>query len=133
MPDGPSELLVLPDGSSIPFVFKSLNAPGASQATTESDATIRWFPAPDSRTERLPATLVASASVARPCRITNTVFLGDRIALKSGTDMTALGNAIHACIATAFTGQGIPLGEARITRILDGFGLKGAIDPSGLV
>lgn len=47
--------------------------------------------------------------------------------------MTALGNAIHACIATAFTDPGIPLDEARITRILDGFGLKGAIDPSGLV
>ncbi len=47
--------------------------------------------------------------------------------------MTVLGNAIHACIAMAFTDPGISLDEAWITRILDGFGLKGAIDPSGLV
>lgn len=47
--------------------------------------------------------------------------------------MTAVGNAIHACIALAFMDSGIPLDEARITRMLDSFGLKGAIDPSGLV
>ena len=47
--------------------------------------------------------------------------------------MTALGNAIHACIATAFTDPGAPLDEARVACILEGFGLKGAIDPAGLV
>jgi hypothetical protein len=47
--------------------------------------------------------------------------------------MTALGNAIHACMATAFTDPDLPLDEARTARILDGFGLEGAIDPSGLV
>lgn len=132
-PDVPSESLVLPDGSSIPFLFQSLNPPEATAATAEPDSALRWFPGPDSRTERLPATLVASASVSRLCRITDTASLGDRIALKTGTDMTSLGNAVHACIATAFTDPSIPLDEARITRIFDGFGLKGAIDPSGLV
>jgi ATP-dependent exoDNAse (exonuclease V) beta subunit len=81
----------------------------------------------------LPATLVASASVARPCKVTNTASLGERIALKSGTDMAALGNAIHACIATAFTDPDVPLDDARAARILAAFELEGAIEPSGLV
>jgi len=132
-PDVGSASIVLPDGSDIPCNFQSLNAPGASPATADPDSAIRWFPVPASRTERLPATLVASVSVARPCRITDTASLGDRIALKAGTDMTALGNAIHACIATAFTDPDVPLDEARAARILDGFGLEGAIDPSELV
>lgn len=133
VPDVASASIVLPDGSDIPFAFQSLDPPGAPLARAEPEVTLRWFPVPDSHTERLPATLVASDSVPRPCRITNTVSLGERIALKTGTDMTALGNAIHACMATAFTDPGIPLDEARIARILDGFGLKSAIDPLGLV
>ena len=132
-PDVASTSIVLPDGSDIPCDFQSMVMPGALQATAEPDSALRWFPVPDTRTERLPATCVASASVARPCRITDTVSLGDRIALKAGTDMTALGNTIHACIATAFTDPDAPLDEARVARILDGFGLDGAIDPSGLV
>ena len=47
--------------------------------------------------------------------------------------MTALGNAIHACIATAFTDPSVPFDEERAARILDGFGLAGAIEPSALV
>ena len=132
-PDVASESIVLPDGSDIPCDFQSLDAPGAMPATAEPDAALRWFPVPDLRTPRLPATLVASDSVARPCKITETVSLGDRIALKAGPDLTALGNAIHACIATAFTDPNAPLNEARVARILDGFGLDGAIDPSELV
>jgi|CXWL01.1.fsa_nt_gi ATP-dependent exoDNAse (exonuclease V) beta subunit len=131
--DVASESIVLPDGSNVPCDFQSLDAPGATPATAEPDSAIRWFPGPASRTARLPATLVASASVARPCRITDTASLGDRIVLKAGTDMTALGNAIHACIATAFTDPDVPMDEARAARILDGFGLEGAIDPSELV
>jgi len=132
-PDVTSDSIVLPDGSKVPCDFQSLNAPGVTPATAEPNSPLRWFPVPDSRTTRLPATLVASASVARPCRITDTTSLGDRIALKSGIDMTALGSAIHACMATAFTDPDVPLDRARATRILDGFGLEGAIDPSELV
>lgn len=133
VPDVASSSIVLPDGSDVPFAFQSLDPPGAMPARAEPDMPLRWFPVPDSRTARLPATLIASASVVRPCRVTETASLGERIALKTRPDMTALGNAIHACLATAFTDPGIPLDEVRITRMLDGFGLKGAIDPSGLV
>ncbi len=129
----PTEAIVLRDGSPVPFAFQRLEPPIATPATVEPDSVLRWFPFPNSRTERLPATLVASACLARPCSITDTVSLGDRIALKAGTDMTALGNGIHACTATAFTDPAVRLDEARVARILEGFGLKGAIDPSALV
>jgi len=131
--DVAGDSISLPDGSKVSCDFQSHQAPAALPAPAEPDSSLRWFPVPDSRTERLPATLVASAAFGRPCKVTDTRSLGDRIALKAGTDMTALGNAIHACIATAFTDPGAPLDEARVACILEGFGLKGAIDPAGLV
>ncbi|MEO6779704.1 MAG: UvrD-helicase domain-containing protein [Bradyrhizobium sp.] len=132
-PDVSGESISLPDGSTVSCDFRILQAPAALPASAERDLPLCWFPVPDSRTERLPATLVASASVARACKITDTASLGDRIALKAEIDMSALGNAIHACIATAFTDPDTPLGEVRVARILDGFGLEGAIDPACLV
>ncbi len=47
--------------------------------------------------------------------------------------MTALGNAIHACIATAFSDPAAPLDDTRAARILSAFELKGAVDPAALV
>lgn len=74
-PDAATDWVVLPDGSKIPCRFRSLQAPSAMAAPTESDIALRWFPAPDSRTERLPAILVASDSVAQPCKIMETLSL----------------------------------------------------------
>jgi hypothetical protein len=65
---------------------------------------------------------------ARAWRIPDSVSIGDRIPLSAGIDITALGNAIHACIATVFTDPSVPFEEARAARILNGFGLVGAIE-----
>jgi ATP-dependent exoDNAse (exonuclease V) beta subunit len=132
-PDSASDSISLPNGSKITCDFLSFAAPGVIPAPAEPDLSLRWFPDPDSRTERLPATLVASASVARPCKVTDTASIGERIALKAGTDMAALGNAIHACIATALTDPDVPMDDARASRILAAFELEDAIEPSGLV
>lgn len=132
-PDVATDSIVLPDGSKIPFQFRSLQAPSVMAAPMDPNTALRWFPVPDSRTERLPATFVASASVAQPCRIVEALSLGERIKLKAGIDMTALGNAMHACMATAFTDPDFPIDEARAARILDGFGLAGAVDPIEIV
>lgn len=132
-PDVAGDSVSLPDGSRVLCDFRSYDSPAVPSVAVEPDSSLRWFPGAESRTERLPATLVASASVARPCRITDSTSIGERIALKAGTDVTALGNAIHACIATAFTDPGVPFDEARAASILDGFQLKGAIEPSAVV
>ncbi|MDF0665684.1 MAG: UvrD-helicase domain-containing protein [Nitrospira sp.] len=131
-PDAATDSIVLPDDSKIPFQFRSLQAPSAMAATMEPDTALRWFPVPDSRTERLPAVFLASASVSQPCKVMETLSLGERIKLKAEIDMTALGNAVHACMATAFTDPQTTLDETRVTRILDGFGLASAIDPTEL-
>ena len=132
-PDAATESISLPDGSTIACDFSSFAALDAIQVPSEPDSSLRWFRDPDSRTERLPATLVASASVARPCKVTDTASIGERIALEAGTDMAALGNAIHACIATAFTDPDVPMDDVRASRILAAFELEGAMEPSGLV
>ncbi len=132
-PDVATDSIVLPDDSKIPFQFRSLQAPSVMAAPMEPDTALRWFPVPDSRTKRLPATFVASAAVAQACRIAESLSLGERIKLKAGIDMTALGNAMHACMATVFTDPNTMLDEAQVTRILDGFGLNGAIAPTELL
>jgi len=132
-PDAALDSIVLPDGIKISFQFRSLQAPSALVAQIDPDTTLRWFPVPDLHTERLPATFVASAVVGQPCKVVDTLSLGDRIKLKPGIDMTALGNAIHACMATAFTDPNATFDEDRAARILKGFSLTGAIEPSELV
>lgn len=132
-PDVAGDSVSLPDGSRVTCDFRAFQAPAELSQPVEPDSPLRWFPVPRLRTERLPATLIASASAARPCKLADSASIGDRIALKAGTDMTALGNAIHACIATAFNDPSVPLDEPRIQRILDGFGLKGAVEPSALI
>ena len=132
-PESARDSVDLPDGSTVPFQYRSLQAPSVMTATVEPDVALRWFPVPASRTERLPATFAASASVSHPCTIVETLPLGERLKLKPGIDMTALGNALHACMATAFTDPDCPIDETRAARILDGFGLAGAVDPTELV
>lgn len=132
-PDAATDSIVLPDGSTMPFQYRSLQAPSVMTATAEQDVALRWFPVPDSRTKRPAATFAASASVPQPCTIVETLLLGERLKLKPGIDMTALGNAMHACMATAFTDPDFPIDEARAARILDGFGLAGAVDPIEIV
>ncbi len=132
-PDVAGDSVSLPDGTQVNCDFRSFQAPAQPSALVEPDAPLRWFPAAGSRTERLPATLIASASAARPFKVTESASIGSRVALKAGIDMTALGNAIHACIATAFTDPGVTLDEPRVKRILDGFGLNGAVEPSALI
>ena len=132
-PDGGVDAVILPDGSRVRCDFRSFEPPNAPSAALESDAPLHWFRGTESRTERQPATLVASAIAARACRITDSVTFGDRVALPPGIDMRALGNAIHGCIATAFTDPDVPFDDERAARILDGFRLTGAIEPSIVV
>ncbi|MEZ5661434.1 MAG: UvrD-helicase domain-containing protein [Burkholderiaceae bacterium] len=132
-PDVADDAVSLPDGSRVSCDFRSVDASAALSVAVEPDAPLHWFRGTESRTERLPATLVASATQARACRITDSASIGDRIPLSAGIDMTALGDAIHACIATAFTDPSVPFDEPRAARILGGFGLAGALEPSALV
>ncbi len=133
VPDVASDSLASPDGAGIPCHYQTLDVPVQGSPTAEPEAPLRWFAAPDSPRERLPATLVASAATGQAGTVTETVSLGERIALKAGNDLTALGNAVHACIATSFTDTGALLTEARAASILSGFGVQGAIDPSALI
>lgn len=131
--EGTGEEISLPDGSRIKCDFRRFEAAAGPVVGPEPDAPLHWFRSPGSRTARPPATLVASASESRACRIEEQVTIGERMWLPAGIDMTALGNAIHAGIATAFTDPDVPFDEARAQRIFAGFGLTGELEPSALV
>ncbi len=132
-PDTVSDSVCLPDSSKVSCDFRSIQAPAAPSVSKKPGLSLHWFPSPAARTERLPAVLIASALPGRTCEIIESASIGQRIPLGAGTDMTALGNAIHACLAVALTDADVPLDEVRTAHILDGFGLNGAIEPSALV
>jgi len=128
-----NDSVALPNGLRVPCEVRAVDVPEASPTRDDSPSALRWFPVPASRTGRLPATLMASAADARPCKVIDSVIIGDRMALKSGTDMISLGNAIHACIAVAFTDPEASLDKERVAKLLDRFGLADALDPEALV
>ncbi|MBK7249601.1 MAG: UvrD-helicase domain-containing protein [Gammaproteobacteria bacterium] len=133
VPEAAGEALVLPDGSQLARAFRRFQAPAVPPAVAEPEASLRWFPGRERCTERLRATLLASAAAARPCTIVESVAIGERVRLAPATDMTALGNALHACLAAVCTDPAVPLDASQVARILEGFGLQGALAPAAVL
>jgi hypothetical protein len=58
------------------------------------------------------------------------VRIGNRIALRPGTDVQRVGSAIHSCIAATLCGAGQPLSVDEVGRILAGWQCEAALDPA---
>jgi ATP-dependent exoDNAse (exonuclease V) beta subunit len=94
---------------------------------------LHWFPPPEACSQRPAAILRPSAAMHQRSRIVASTTLGERLALAPQVDMNALGVALHVCIATAFTDAALLLDEPRVARILEGFGLAGAVDAGAVL
>lgn len=135
----------LPDGSRLACAFRSFARPPGLAATPPCPPShgaapppaepppLHWFPSPGARSERPPAILRPFAAMQHRSRIVASAVLGQRIALAPDVDMKALGLALHACIAMAFTDATLPLDEPRVARILEGFGLVSTVDAGAVV
>lgn len=122
-PEVPGRALELPGGGQVPCHYREIGAPEAAAAAASHDSPLRWFQAPDGPVTRLPAIQRASAAPPMPSRVLEQVNLGQRISTKQGTDPAALGNAVHACLAAAFSNPAMSLDAGRAGQILASFGL----------
>ena len=125
--------LRLPQGHVIPYQWQSFDPPDTLAPPTEQDGALQWFKPADSRTDRLPAVVLASAALMRSCKVIETQEVGSRVKLDSALDMTALGNAVHACVAAALSTSGATFDTPAAHRILQGFRVDGAVDSAVLV
>ncbi|RPI39025.1 MAG: DNA helicase UvrD, partial [Betaproteobacteria bacterium] len=118
---------------SIPYRRAVFDPPQALEHPAEDDGALRWFKPADCRSARLPAVVLASAAPGGSCKVVETREVGTRVKLKSAVDMAALGSAVHACVAAAITSSKARFDTADANRILQGFGVAGAIDSTALV
>ena len=123
---GASEV-VLPDGRRFAALRWELEALGNGTGVPAVQA-LRWFPTGATRGLRLPLRVLPSAAGAVACAIAEQVDVGTRIALRSGVDMNALGNALHACLAADLVDPDAPLGREEVEALLAVQGLARQVD-----
>ena len=90
---------------------------------------IHYFPA--GRSQTFPRLWFApSASSGGSYRVDQVEEVGKRIVVQSGTDMTALGSALHACIACAMADPDRAIDDDQVREILLRWGVAAAVSAS---
>ena len=97
-----SKELILPESKqAISAAFKILEQKETPEIATSKQEPPHWFETVRSETEKLRAKLSpSSVAPLEHAKVVETIELGERISLKGTPDMTNLGEAIHALIAT---------------------------------
>ncbi len=120
LPQEEDSTLSLPnDTGSIPVAYKSLATPTSVESGINDSIAPRWFIPIKPSHKKLPAKISPSLlnSIDQAC-VVEVVTLGERICLQGMPDITHLGEAIHALIATQIinsTGDKKQLAEQVLT------------------
>lgn len=129
-----SEVISMPGGADLPAMRWTLDPVAQSDELAVSVNTqLHWFRPGQDAVPRLPLafspsnTEAAAFSVVEKCRI------GERIAVSAGADMSMLGNAIHACLATSFTDPGGAPELSEIERQLSAFGVSECVSAAAVL
>ena len=123
LPGKHAEAITLPTGETVPALCWELE-PGEPQAVEAAPAPAYWFQASTPTGERLPLYRRPSAAATAPSAawtVQETCLIGHALAGVEHVDANALGLALHACLAAAWTPRKTPLAEADVARILEGF------------
>lgn len=118
--------LWLPTGEAVPAERWVLEpADGHAATPADENATLYGFPSVTRASLPLPLHFNPStAQQGRPVSVVDRCCIGERIPIASGADMSALGTAIHACLALSFTDPGVPLTGDEVFQVLEGFGVS---------
>lgn len=133
LPEGDQTNLVLPSGRVVDGMRWSLDPVEPDGSSVDGSQEIHWFKEPDGRKERLPLVFNPSSAQSTACKVVEKIRIGQRIGVASGTDMAALGTAIHACIAATFTDHDAPLSVDEISAILTGFGVGESVTSTAVL
>lgn len=133
LPDGDQANLTLPSGRMVDAMRWSLDPVENDGGSAEGAQQIHWFKDTGLRKQRLPLVFNPSSAMSPTSKIVEKVRIGERIGVASGTDMTVLGTAIHACIAASFTDINAPLSADEVTALLLAFGAGESVTSSSVL
>jgi hypothetical protein len=134
LPESSADALAVPDGDSIEAICWNLDAEGETETVPLADMPgVHGFVAAEARQARLPLVFNPSSASLREARIIEQVTIGSRLALMPGADITALGTAIHACIALSMVNQSQTIAKDDAERLLLAYGQDGKISVDGLL
>ncbi len=134
LPDSSGDSLIGPAGDQVEAIYWELDAEGETNViSSDSPPGIHGFIAAKARQERLPLIFNPSSAGLREAKILEQTVIGERLALMPGTDITALGTAIHACLALSLVDQSRPRTNDEAERLLRSYGQDGKIAVDGLL
>jgi ATP-dependent helicase/nuclease subunit A len=133
LPPGDSSVISLTSGQTVPFARRHLTRDSASLVTAPTSGDLSWFEVPEQLTAKLPLTVNPSQSTPVAGTVVETAHIGTRIEVARDSDLAALGEAVHACLAAYLSSDGVLLNENDIKGILDRMGVANSVAPSALL
>lgn len=121
------------EGMVVPFrshKFDEVPLPDLEPANADRDLT--WFEAPASLSPKLPLRVSPSSAKGLGASVAETVGIGSAIDTSRVKDRTALGNAVHACLAAHFNAKLGGIGVEEVAKILARAGVSDAVDAAAL-
>ena len=101
--------------------------------TVASHPGIYGYVSPEIRHDRQPLIFNPSSAPLSEAKIIEQVIIGQRLSLMPHTDITALGTAIHACIALSFVDMSRPITHDDADRLLRSHGLESQLAVDALL
>jgi ATP-dependent helicase/nuclease subunit A len=122
LPKAGASGITLPRGESIAAECWTLSPPEEPVSDTARAAyPLHWFLPGTSVPLRPALNFTPSGGEPEPGRVLEKCRVGERIPVREGADMNALGTAIHACLALSFTASAAPIEVDEIERLLRGY------------
>ncbi len=129
-PSGPDEPLSLPSGATIAHAHWTLDPPTddvTSFASSERAAVRYFFPA-EAGEPLLPLAFRPSDAGPALGTVAEVERIGRRVPLTGAVDVTAVGTAVHACLALALADSSRPLQIDEVRALLEGHGVHDGVD-----
>lgn len=134
LPDNQDMALSVPDGEPLEATRWELDAESEANINVVATASgVHAFISPETHTERQPLFFNPSSASTSDAIILEEAAIGQRLALMPGADITALGTAIHACIALSFVDKSKAITKDEIEQLLQSYGQDGKIVADALL
>ncbi len=132
LPKEGSDTIQLPSGEKIEAMRWDLD-PDDMPTRAAGNAQLHWFTAAGSGQPRLPLVFSPSSAEAVATKVLEKQLVGERIPVRDGADMNALGNAVHVCMAVSFCDPRQTLSLEEVERVLSAHGVADCVVAANLL
>ena len=134
LPEKGATALSPPEGRPLAAAYWELDGEASpEQASYAALPGVYGYVSPEIRHDREALVFNPSMAPSGEAKLVEQITLGERLTLLPGTDVTALGTAIHACLALSFVDMRRPLTNDEAGRLLRTYGLEGRIAVDALL